>query len=213
MPKNVALKTNMNRIGFKTEMMKKAIAKVGRMKPKNFEDFLSGASKAFEDVSETVELFKNMRAKLKKQNSTLSPEDKVELLDEMKICKPATFERCYSRCMIKGGTSYLWCYVTSNLDKWETCGCLLRDDVIKYFGMIREQILNPPETPSLTETEVALVSTLTTVVFLTIALTTSMAIYIVRKKRNQQPALFGQPGLFIQNPIYQQPNAEEIHDF
>ena len=203
--KNMMPKTKLQQTKSISEKVKKAITKVKKMLPKTIED--SGTGEAFEDIQETVKLYQNIRAMLKIKNSTkLAPEDKMELLDEMKICKPAKADRCYSKCMVKDGTSYLWCHTTSNLDSWETCGCILRDEFIRYFGMIRDKLINPEKVPPLTDAEVALISALTTVIFLAGALSIVMVIYIMKLKRTHQPHPLGQPGFFVQNPIYQPPN-------
>ena len=194
------------------EKVKKMANKV--INSETLDDFLTGASKTFEDVEESVRLFQNLREKLKKNKNTtaMTAEDRLDLLDEMKICKPATHARCYSRCIIKEGTTYLWCHTTSNLDKWESCGCLLRQEVVDYFAMMREQILNPPmPPPPMSDTEVALTTTLTIVTILFIIVATLTIVYVKKVKKNQHQMQFGQPGFFIQNPIYQQP-GEEIHD-
>ena len=72
--------------------------------------------------------------------------------------------------------------------------------------MKKNEFLKPTQKkPWLTETEVALITSLVVVLFLELVSAT-VGFWYVRKLKMQQPQLigqFGQNGRFIQNPIYQ----------
>ena len=176
---------------------------------RSLNDFLTGTGEAFSEIQESVQWFKKLRQELKRKN--VKPMDNVEksqLLDEMKICKPTNGGKCYSRCKISSGTSYLWCHTTSNLDSWSICGCTLRPEIIDYLQLARNQMLKPQPKPTLSEVEIGLTVTLIVMAILINVMIFGMTFYFKKQRRNQLLNV-GQHGLFIQNPVYQPPNNNE----
>lgn len=196
--------------------MKKAKSLVSKLTPNikatNLNDFLSGTGEVFEKVSESVRWFKKLQDQMRKKNVTaITITEKDRLLDEIKICKPTDINaKCYSKCMIRGGSSYLWCHTTSNLDNWSVCQCQIRPDVLDFLQMTRDNFLATTPKPILTKPEVALISTLS--VLGTIAVVAGLVItYWCHKQRNiQQARILGQGGRVIENPIYRMPNEPEV---
>lgn len=196
--------------------MKKATSLVSKITPKiratNINDFLSGTGEVFDKVSETVRWFKKLKDQMKKGNvTTTTIAEKERLLDEIKICKPTDINaKCYSKCMVRGGSSYLWCHTTSNLDNWSVCQCQLRSDVIDFLQMTRDKFLATTPKPALTKPEVALISTLSVLGTIAIVSGLVIAFWYYKQRDIQQARIFGQGGRVIENPIYRMPNEPEV---
>ena len=186
--------------------LKKALTMV---KTANLQQYINNGE-SFNLVHDSVKLFKKMRQEMKARNvSKATTEEKNHLLEEINVCQPINpNEQCYSKCEPKDDTSYLWCNTRRS---WSVCRCQLRDEIIDYFNMKKNEFLTLiQKKPWLSETEVALITSLVVVLFLEMV-SAMIGFWYVRKLKNQEPQLigqFGQNGVFIQNPIYQPEQAQ-----
>ena len=196
--------------------IKKAKSLVSKLTPNikatNLNDFLSGTGEVFEKVSESVRWFKKLQDQMKRRNvTTITMSEKDRLLDEIKICKPTDINaKCYSKCMIRGGYSYLWCHTTSNLDDWSVCQCQIRPDVLEFLQMTRDNFLATTPKPTLTNPEIALISTLSGLGTITVVAGLVIAYWYHKQRNIQQARILGHGGRVIENPIYRMPNEPEV---
>ena len=121
---------------------------------------------SFDLVHGSVKLFKKLREEIKSRNvSKATTEEKNRLLEEINVCQPIDpNEQCFSKCQPKDDTSYLWCNTRRS---WSVCRCQLREAIIEYFNKKKNEFLKPTQKkPWLSETEVALITSLVVVLFL-----------------------------------------------
>ena len=181
-----------------------------RIDPHVVGNYVDRAHGVFDQIHRGVRWFNRLREVVK--HRTLSAGGKKlshsNILGEIQQCRPDRIKngRCFSKCG-KNDTSYAWCYTSSEHrdSQWDYCSCTIREDVLKFLQIKKEEFLKPPP-KSLSTLEISLITATSVLGFLLVIAVIGFGAKLYQG-RNQNFAV-NNAGPFVHNPLYQPPPAD-----
>ena len=161
----------------------------------------------FEKIKTSYSWFKKLKEYLdsKRENSQSQPMNTNNLETEIKTCKPDDGGKCFSPCSKTGGTQYQWCFLSSEKrsGNWGYCSCQIKQSIIDYLSITKQEMLTKKE-ETLTTLEITLIVIVCVSLVMSIGIGVGGVVYW-KRNNNQMPGMNN--GVFIPNPLYQNPEA------